>query len=187
VVQGKSGLFSWTRRYQKNKSLLYSSSVKCTAWERPYHVQVPTIGTRSFLKVVKKFKTQLSAGKIMISVLGFKRSDSCWFPFALCHNYAQYYSDLLRNDVHQAVWKKRPRKLCKKVTWQRSSRYSKSDEGDTSNNGLGNHEPPSLQPLQPPSDFHLFGAMKVHPGRQTFKTDDEPKSGGCSELPTQWG
>jgi hypothetical protein len=32
-----------------------------------------------------------------------------------CENYAQYYSGLLRNDVHQAIWKIRPRNLPKKI------------------------------------------------------------------------
>jgi hypothetical protein len=37
--------------------------------KRPWHVQVATIGTRSFLKAVKEFKTQLSAGQIMANVV----------------------------------------------------------------------------------------------------------------------
>jgi hypothetical protein len=40
-----------------------------------------------------------------------------------------------------------------------------------------NHTP--YNPDLPPSDFHLFGSMKVHPGRQKFRTDDELK---CSVM-----
>jgi hypothetical protein len=58
-------------------------------------------GTVSILKAVKKFKTQLSAGKIMESEF--------WDSYAVINVphggtiNGQYSSNLLRNDVHQAI------------------------------------------------------------------------------------
>jgi hypothetical protein len=51
-------------------------------------MQVPPIGTISFLKAIKKFKTQLSAGKIMASA--FWDSEELprvnFFPHAITSN-----------------------------------------------------------------------------------------------------
>jgi hypothetical protein len=46
-----------------------------------------------------------------------------------------------------------------------------------------NHPPHS--PDLAPSDFRLFGSMKVHPGGQKFKVDDELKSGVLNWLHSQ--
>jgi hypothetical protein len=66
------------------------------------------VGTISILKRVKK--TQLSAGKVIVSAFwdsaGVSQID--FLPHGITNN-AQYYSNLLvlRNDVHQAIRKKR--------------------------------------------------------------------------------
>jgi hypothetical protein len=79
----------------------------------------------------KKFKTQLSTGKIMADMFwdseGVIHID--FLPHDITIN-AWYYSNLLCNDVHQAMQKKRPGKLSNNI----------------GNRGLGNHEPPPLQP-----------------------------------------
>jgi hypothetical protein len=76
------------------------------------------IGIISFLKAIKKFKTHLSAGKIMASV--FWDSERVihvgFLPHGIKIN-AQYYYNLLCNDVHQAIRKRRPGKLSKKITY----------------------------------------------------------------------
>jgi hypothetical protein len=51
---------------------------------------------------------------------------------------AQYCCNLLHNDVHQAIQKKRPGKLSEIILL--------NDGADEGNIGLGNHEPFSLQP-----------------------------------------
>jgi hypothetical protein len=55
------------------------------------------------------------------------------------------------------------------------STYSRFDKGDIGNSGLGNHESPSLHADLAPSDFHLFGPVKVPLGGQKFQSDDELK------------
>jgi hypothetical protein len=44
--------------------------------KRPYHRQLSVVGFVSFLKP-QTFKAQVSADKIMASVSGFRRTDSC--------------------------------------------------------------------------------------------------------------
>jgi hypothetical protein len=74
----------------------------------------------------KEFKTQLSAGKIMSSV-----SDDSegvirvgFLPHHVTIN-AQYYSNLLRDDVHQAIREKTQKEIvllydnaCPYILWQ---------------------------------------------------------------------
>jgi histone-lysine N-methyltransferase SETMAR len=63
-------------------------------------------GIISFLKAVKKIKTQLSAGKIMESV--FCDSERVIHVDFLSHGVtvnAQYYNSLLCNNMHQEIWK----------------------------------------------------------------------------------
>jgi hypothetical protein len=57
----------------------------------------------------KKFKTQLSAGKIMASV--FLDSEEAIYTDFLPHTLiinAHYHNNLLHSDVHRAVQKKNP-------------------------------------------------------------------------------
>lgn len=62
----------------------------------------------------------------------------------------QYFINLLRNDVHQAIWG--GKKTWETVTehhltaWELSSMYGKFGKSDIGNNGLRNNELPSLQP-----------------------------------------
>jgi hypothetical protein len=61
------------------------------------------------VKVIKKFKTKLSAGQTMISVLLGQKNVFLLIFFHL-HN-----ERAVRSDVHQANRKKRPGKLSKMV------------------------------------------------------------------------
>jgi hypothetical protein len=54
------------------------------------------------------------------------------------------------------------------TAWQHPSTYGIFDEGSIANNGLENHGPDLA-----PSDFHLFGPMKVHLQGQKLLTDNE--------------
>jgi hypothetical protein len=55
--------------------------------------------------------------------------------------FSQYYSNLLRSDVHQAIRKETTQKTVKDrpTAWQRFSTYGKFDEGDIGNSWLGNY------------------------------------------------
>lgn len=84
--------------------------------KRLCHKQVPLIGIISFLKATTKFKTQLSAGKIMASCFGIQKKCVLFFffPDAITIN-AHYYSNMLYTDVHQAIWKNRSGNLSKNI------------------------------------------------------------------------
>jgi hypothetical protein len=76
---------------------------------------IVTIVTIGVLKV-RYFKTQLSAGKIIVSV--FRDSEGVihadFIPNGITIS-AGYYSNFLRNDLHQAIRKKRFGKPSKKI------------------------------------------------------------------------
>jgi hypothetical protein len=93
---------------------------------------------------------------------------------------AQYYSNLFCGDMHQAVQKKRPGKVSKKIILLHDNASPHmADLTRATLAALGweimNHFP--YGPDLAPSDFHLFGAMKVHLGGQKFQTDYELKHG----------
>jgi hypothetical protein len=62
--------------------------------------------------------------------------------------------------------------------------HGKFGKSNTSNNGLRNHKPPSLQPSLAPSNFHLFGAMKRHLG-QKISTGNKLGHGVLNWLDSQ--
>jgi histone-lysine N-methyltransferase SETMAR len=108
----------------------------------------------------KKFKTQLSAGNIMASV--FWDSEGVIHVDFLQHDVtinAQYYSTLLRNDVHQAVQKKSHGKLSKIIILLHdNARPHMPNLMKVTLAAVGweimNHPP--YRPDVVPSDFHLF-------------------------------
>jgi hypothetical protein len=63
---------------------------------------------------------------------------------------AQYYSNLLHNEVHHVIQKNWETVKYHPTVWQRTSTYRKFEEGDIGNNGLGNHEPTPLEPWLSP-------------------------------------
>jgi histone-lysine N-methyltransferase SETMAR len=103
------------------------------------------------------------------------------FPHDVTIN-AQYYSNLLYNDVHQAIRKKRPGNPSKKINrLHDDARPQTANFTKATLAAMGwetmNHLPytPDLAPCY----FHLFGPITVHLGGQKFQTDDELK---CSVL-----
>jgi histone-lysine N-methyltransferase SETMAR len=95
---------------------------------------------------------------------------------------------LLHNDVHQAIWKRRPGKLSKKITLLHDNarphmvNLLKATLA-TMGSEIMNHPPYSLDLA--PSDFHLFGPVKMHLGGETFQTNDGLNQ--CPELAMQSG
>lgn len=71
------------------------------------------------------------------------------FYFTWCTINAQYYTNLLQNVVHKAIWQI----WLATVGWE-----------------IMNHPPCSLDLAS--NDFNLFGPMKVHLREQKFQTDE---------------
>jgi hypothetical protein len=60
------------------------------------------------ISITRKFKTQLSTGKILASVDVVWDSEGVMHIGFLSHGVtiiAQYYSNLLHSDVHHVIWK----------------------------------------------------------------------------------
>jgi histone-lysine N-methyltransferase SETMAR len=89
-------------------------------------------------------------------------------------------SSLLCNDVHQVIQRKIPGKLSKIILLQDNTRPHTKKLTKVTLATIGweiMKHPPCSSDLAP-SDFHLFGPMKVHLGGQKFETR-------CPELATQ--
>jgi hypothetical protein len=76
--------------------------------KRSSEVQVAIIGGISVTKAVIKFKIQLSDGKSALGLNGVIHDDFLARDIKIK---ALWYSNLLRNDMLQAIWKKRPGNL----------------------------------------------------------------------------
>jgi histone-lysine N-methyltransferase SETMAR len=102
------------------------------------------------------------------------------FPHDLTIN-AQFYSNLLRNDMHKAIRKKRHGKMSKIILLRDNSCPHMANLTKLTLATMGweimTHPPQSRDLV--PSDCHLVGPMKIHLGGQNFQTDDEL---GCSAL-----
>jgi histone-lysine N-methyltransferase SETMAR len=87
---------------------------------------------------------------------------------------------LFRNDVQQEIQKKRPEKLSKLITQLHDiARPHTANLMKATRATMGweiKYHPPYSLDLAP-SDFNLFGPVKVHLGGQKFQTDYELKSG----------
>jgi histone-lysine N-methyltransferase SETMAR len=93
---------------------------------------------------------------------------------------------LLPNDVYQVIQKKRPGKLSKIVLLHDITHPQTANVMKVTLVAVGweimNH--PSYSPDLSPSDFYLFGPMKMHLGVQKFRTDEQT---GGPELAMQSG
>jgi hypothetical protein len=81
---------------------------------------------------------------------------------------AQYYSNLLCNDVCQVIQKKKPGKLSKKIILLHDN--ARPHMANLTRVTLATMEwevtiHPPYTPDSAPSDFNFFGQMKVHLGR----------------------
>jgi hypothetical protein len=84
---------------------------------------------------------------------------------------AGYYSNLLRNDLHQAIPKKRSGKSSKKIILLHSNEYLTEETLATMAWEIMKH---SLYiPHLGRRHFHLFGPMRVYLGGEKFQTDYE--------------
>jgi hypothetical protein len=141
------------------------------------------------IATTQKFKTQLSAVKIVVSVFwNSKREIHVDFlPHGVTIN-AQYYSNLLHNGVHQTLWMKRPTVLSKVIILlhddanPHTSNVTKTILA-TMGREVMNHTPCS--PDLATSGFYLFEPIKMYLEEQKFQTDDELKYGALNWLRSQ--
>ncbi len=127
----------------------------------------------------KKVKSELSAGKLMVTVFWDCRGPLLirYMPRGSTIN-AAAYCDILR-DLRRAIRRKRPelnpenvyflhdnaRPHTARITQELLQKFGWT---------IGTHPPYS--PDVAPSDFHLFPALKSHLGGQRFANDDDVKN-----------
>jgi transposase len=95
---------------------------------------------------------------------------------------AQYYNNLLHNDVHYAIRKKIPEKPSKKTILLHENACPQTAnlaKATLASVGWETVNHPPYSPDLAPSLFHLFRAMKAHIGRQKFQIQTR-----CSGLAT---
>jgi hypothetical protein len=136
------------------------------------------IGTVNFLKAINdsSHSCQLAS-----SWQVFWDSEGRIHIYFLPHGvtiYAQYYSNLFRNDVHQAIQKKRPQKLSKIIILLHDNAHPHTANLMKTILVTTGWEIMNLQPYSPdlaPSNFHVFRSIMVHLEGRKFQTDDELK------------
>jgi hypothetical protein len=107
------------------------------------------------------------------SVLGPRKSDSCWFSSHGVTINAQYYNNLFHSNVHQVIWKKRLMKLSKMIILlhENARRHTENLTEVILTTMDRNHEPSTLQFSLSP---HWFSFVWPREGAwQNFKTDNE--------------
>jgi hypothetical protein len=125
----------------------------------------------------KKFKTQASAGKVMLTIF-WDVNDPILVHFqekGQTVTNAQY-SDMLVNELKPAIRSKCPELLSKRVMLLHDNTrpHTAAHTVDTLRAlkfEVLKHPPYSLDLA--PSDFHLFGPMKEHVRGQKFADDDQ--------------
>jgi [histone H3]-lysine36 N-dimethyltransferase SETMAR len=199
---------SLLKRFQKEGNDFLDSIVTCDeTWVHHYtpeskrasmqwkHVQSP---------VAKKAKTTFSAGKVMATV--FWDSKGILFVDFLTERKtinAEYYSNLLKSQVKQAIRNKR-RKDQKRVLFLHDNARPHTAKLTVHTLQELNWEVLPHPPYSPdlaPSDYYLFGPLKEHLSGQKFKNNEEviaaaqdwlhhqPKSfyeTGIKKLPGRW-
>jgi hypothetical protein len=95
---------------------------------------------------------------------------------------AQYYNNLLHNDVHCAIRKKIPGKPSKKIILLHDNACPETEnsaKATLASMGWETMNHPPYSPDLAPSGFRLFGPMKAHLGQQKFQIEAR-----CPELAT---
>lgn len=151
-----------------------------------------------------KAKTTPSAGKVMATVFwDFKGILHVDFLHTQKTINAQYYSNLLTQDVKTAIRGKRRKSQSSVSFLQDNARpHTAALTCGTLENLKWNVLPhPAYSPDLAPSDFHLFGPLKEFLGGKKFQTndavedavrswmDDQPKhffESGIKSLPKRW-
>jgi histone-lysine N-methyltransferase SETMAR len=108
-------------------------------------------------------------------VLGFRWIDSYFLPHGAAVN-TQYYSNLLHDDMHKAIQKRKPGQLPQRIILLNDKvRPHTTNFTNATMATMGweimNH--PLYSPDLSRSDFHLFGSMNVHLKGQKFQTDNK--------------
>ena len=125
----------------------------------------------------KKFKTQPSAGKVMLTVFRDSKGPILedYLEKGRMINSARY-SDLLANNLKPAVHTKRRGLLLKKVLllYDNARPHMASQTTETINHlGFEVLDHPAYSPDLAPSDYHLFGPLKNALRGRRFSTDKE--------------
>lgn len=127
----------------------------------------------------KKFRTQPSAGKLMLTV--FWDKDGClvehYMPKKTNVN-SETYCDILQNHLKPAIRSKRRGMLSAGVLLQHDNarpHTSKKTTAAIQEMRLQVLEHPPYSPDLAPSDYHLFGPLKKHLGGTKFSSDEEVK------------
>ena len=127
----------------------------------------------------KKFKTQSSAGKVMLTLFLDSKGPILedYLEKGRTIN-SERYSDLLANNLKSAVCTKRRGLLSKKVLrlHENARPHTASQTVETINHlGFEVLEHPAYSPDFAPSDYHLFGPLKNALRGRRFSTDKENK------------
>jgi histone-lysine N-methyltransferase SETMAR len=115
-----------------------------------------------------------------------------------------YHKNLIHNDMHEAIWKKRHGKMSKNIILLHDNPCPHTENLAKAKLATMGWKVVTCSPYSldlAPSDFHLFRPMKVDLGGQKFRTDDELKHGvlnwlhshaktfhatGVTNFPRQW-
>ena len=127
----------------------------------------------------KKFRTQPSAGKVMLTLFWDKRG-------VILEQYmprwntvtSTTYADLLKNHLHPAIKSKRCERLSTGILLQHDNARSHTARSTCSNNPRLSFECLPHSPYSPdlaPSEFHVFGPLKEAMGGMSFRSDEEVK------------
>ena len=111
----------------------------------------------------EKFKTQLTAGKVMPTVFGTQKGLYWKTTWKRGERSTVQDSDLMANNLKPAVRTKRRGLLSKKVLLLHDNArpYTASHTVETINHlGFEVLEHPAYSPDLAPSDYHLFGPLK---------------------------
>jgi len=127
-------------------------------------------------KTEKKFRTQPSAGKVMLTFFWDKRGvilEQCmprWNPVT-----STTYTDLLKNHLRPAIKSKRRGRLSTGVLLQRDKARSHTAPFNCCNNPRLSFEclpHPPYSPDLDASDFHVFGPLKEAMECRSFRSDE---------------
>jgi histone-lysine N-methyltransferase SETMAR len=125
----------------------------------------------------KKFRTQPSAGKVMLTLFWDERGVILehYMPRGNTVTRATY-TELLRNHLRPAIKSKRRGLLSKGVLLQHDNARPHTAHATTETIEALHFQclpHPPYSPDLAPSDFHLFGRLKEALGGKTFRSDEE--------------
>ena len=125
----------------------------------------------------KKFKTQHSAGKVMLTIFwDVNGSILVHFQEKGQTVTSDRYSDMLVNELKPMIWSKRRGLLSKRILLLQDNTHPHTATHTVDTPGALKFEVLKRPPYSPdlaPSDFHLFAPMKEQLWGQKFADDNE--------------